>query len=73
MTQYDIYELLQKHKGKWLSTKDIAKKLSRSSEQLSATLQGVKTFTAIKFKIKRVGGYNLGFYKYKEDEKSKLD
>jgi len=67
MTQYEVLEIIQNAKGKWITTKQIAKKLGRKHHSLSHTLQRVKTFKGVYFKINKLNSYRVGFYKYKEN------
>ncbi len=67
MGQQDVYDLLKKHKNKWLSSKEIAKRLKASSGSVITSLKKLREGRIISFKLeKRIANKKVYVYRFRK-------
>jgi len=65
MGQQEVYDLLKKHRNKWLSSKEIAKKIKASSGSVINSLKKLREGNIISFKfVKRVANRKVYVYRF---------
>lgn len=72
MSQFDILEIIEQAKGKWITTNQIAKKMKRTKGSIRTIVGKVKTFDHIQYKMKRTGNTHIGAFKLKSKSKSSV-
>ena len=55
MGQQEVYDTLKKNKGKWLSSKEIAKSLKSSSGSVITSLHKLRKSKTVSFKMAKLG------------------
>ena len=65
MGQQEVYTLLKKHKSKWFTSKDIAKKLHASLGSVTTCLKKLRDSSAVSFKYPNKQGQRKNSYVYK--------
>ena len=63
MGQYEILEVIQQTRG-WITIKDIALKLNKTTEQICPPLNRLKTINGLVFRKTRINGYIQMEYKF---------
>ncbi len=65
MGQQEVYDILKKHRNKWLSSKEIAKKLKTSSGSAITSLKKLREGKIISFKLeKRIANRKVYVYRF---------
>ncbi|MBI2130546.1 hypothetical protein HYU10_02135 [Candidatus Woesearchaeota archaeon] len=69
MGQQEVYDFLERHKGKWLTSKEIADKLRASLGSVTSCLKRLRESSAIDFEYGKgigFGGKNAYVYRFKK-------
>ncbi len=67
MGQEEVYTLLKRHKEKWLSAKEIAKRLKASSGSVITSLKKLREGKIISFKLaKRIANRKVYVYRFRK-------
>lgn len=67
MGQQEVYTLLKRHSDKWLSAREIAKKLKASSGSVINSLKKLRKAKIIGFKFeKRIANRKVYVYKFRK-------
>ena len=68
MGQQEVYDCLNKHRGKWFTSKELASMLKASLGSVTTCLKKLRESSAIKFEFNKVnlkGGKNAYVYSSK--------
>lgn len=66
MGQQEVYDLLKKHKGRWFTSKEIAKLLMASLGSITTSLKKLRDSSAIDFEYRsKIGTTSKNAYVYR--------